>query len=45
MIGTSDFKVEGGNSIVGGGDVGIEVCLGDIFGETLSFVFEESVIL
>ena len=32
MIGATDFEVERGNRIVGGGDVGIEVDLGDILG-------------
>ena len=43
MIGAADLKVEGGDGIVGGGDVGIEVGLGDIFGESLSFLFQQSV--
>lgn len=38
MIGAADLKVEGGDGIVGGGNVGIEVGLGDIFGESLSFL-------
>lgn len=43
MIGAADLKVEGGDGIVGGGNVGIEVGLGDIFGESLSFLFQQSV--
>ena len=32
VIGAADFEVERGDGIVGGGDVGIEVGLGDILG-------------
>ena len=32
VIGAADFEVERGDGIVGGGDVGIEVSLGDILG-------------
>lgn len=32
VIGAADLKVERGDGIVGGGDVGIEVCLGDVLG-------------
>ena len=43
MIGAADLKVERGDGIVGGGDIGVEVGLGDIFGESLSFLFQQSV--
>ena len=43
MIGAADLEVERGNGLVGGGDVGVEVGLGDIFGESLSFLFRQSV--
>lgn len=37
MIGTADFEVVGRDNVVGGGDVGVEVCFGDIFGEGFAF--------
>ena len=43
MVGAADLEVEGGDSIVGGGDVGIEVSLSDILGESFSFLFQQSV--
>lgn len=42
MIAAADLEVEGGDGIVGCGDVGIEVGLGDIPGESLSFLFQQS---
>ncbi len=42
MIGTADLEVERGNGIVGSGDVGVEVGLGNIFGENLSLLFQQS---
>ncbi len=42
MIGTADLKVERGNGIVGSGNVGVEVGLGNIFGENLSLLFQQS---
>lgn len=43
MISAADLKIERGYGIVGGGDVGVEVGLGDILGECLSFLFQKSV--
>lgn len=45
MIGAADLKVKRGNSIVGCRDVGVEVGLGDVLGESLSFLFQPSVIV
>lgn len=38
MVGAADFEVEGRDGVVGGGDVGIEVRLGNVFGESLPFL-------
>ena len=43
MISAADLKIERGYSIVGSGDVGVEVSLGDILSECLSFLFRQSV--
>ena len=43
MVGAADLKVEREDGIVGGGDIGVEVGLGDILGQSLSFLFQQSV--
>lgn len=43
MVGAADLEIEGGDGIVGGGDVRTEVGLGDILSENVSFLFQQSV--
>ena len=43
MIGAADLEVVRGNGIVGGGDIRVEVSLGDILCEGLAFLFQQSV--
>ena len=38
MVSASDFEVERRDCIVGGGDVGIEIGLGDVFNKSLTSV-------
>lgn len=43
MIGAADLEVKRGDGIAGSGDVGVEVSLGNILGQSLSFLFRKSV--
>ncbi len=43
VIGTSNLEIEGRDGIVGGGDVGVEVGLGDIFSKIFTPICKKSV--
>ena len=43
MVGAANLQVERRDGIIGGGDVGVEVGLGDILGQSLSSLFRKSV--
>jgi len=43
VVSPSDFEVKGRDGIIGGGNVGVEVGLGDVFNEGLAPVFVLSV--
>ena len=41
VVGAANFEVVWGDDMVGGRDVGVEICFGDIFGEGLALFWVE----